>query len=195
MATDPNTPPSGLTFTATADDYGFVLDQMLNLASYAPAFNDYFGADEKWLQDAAGAWFLIHLDGITGRAMLRRWEGGAMVTDDDLVAELHRAYYDDPLARLVNPVSIAFSPPASNAPARVTVDPPDTFVGTLRVNVMVSDGSGSDQESFSVQVNAGAGQASPRRETTQLVDRAFEEFADFLALDEWGEVRSQAGNQ
>jgi hypothetical protein len=152
-ATDPDTPPAGLSFTATADDYGFVLDQMLNLASYQPHFDNYYGAGDKWLVDASGVWYLIHLDG-ANQAFLRRWDGGSNVTDDTLVAELHRVYYDDVATRLVTPVSIAFTPATSSIPAQVTIDPADTFVGTLRVNVTVSDGPHSASESFSVHVNA-----------------------------------------
>jgi hypothetical protein len=104
-----------------------------------------------------GAWYLIHLDGGTGRAMLRRWDGGSFITDDTLVADLHPAYYADPVGRLVNAVSMAFTPATTSVPAEVTIDPPDTFVGTLRVDVTVSDGSAMDLESFSVQVNAAGG--------------------------------------
>jgi hypothetical protein len=159
-ATDPDTPPAGLSFIATADDYGFLLDQMLNLASYHPNFDNYYGVGDKWLKDGSGVWYLIHLDAGTGRAYLRRWDGGALITDDTLVAELHPAYYADPVGRLVNTVSIAFSPATNSIPARVTIDPPDAFVGTLRVNVTVSDGPHSDAESFSVQVNASGGSTS-----------------------------------
>jgi hypothetical protein len=106
---DPNTPLADILYMTSANDYGFVLDQALSFVAYQSSFDNWGNLGEKWLKDAAGAWYIIHLDGASGKAMLRRWNGDAALADDPLVAELHRVYYDHPEARLVNPASIAWT--------------------------------------------------------------------------------------
>jgi hypothetical protein len=145
---DSDTPAAGLTYTASADDYGYVLDQTLSLVSYSPNFDNTYGAGEKWLQDSAGEWYLIHLDG-AGQAFLRKWDGGGNVTDGQLVAQLHRAYYDDPAGRLVFPASIASTLTAAGDPPLVTLDFTQLFPGehignAVALDVMEVDRRGGD---------------------------------------------------
>jgi hypothetical protein len=154
--TDPNTPLANLNYVTAADDYGFVLDQALALASYHPQYDNFSGLAEKWIVDSLGKWYFIHLDG-AGKALLRRWMEDAAPANDPLVAELHRVYYDDPASRLVNASSALFQPPAGGVPPQVTIDPVNTFVGTLWVDVTVTDGTSADTEEFPVTVNASGG--------------------------------------
>jgi hypothetical protein len=154
-AADPNLPLTGLSYTATANDYGYLLDQELALTLYVPLWDNWGGLHEKWILDANRAWYFIHLSG--GQAVLRRWDGDSNPADDTLVAQLHRAYYDDPAGRLVDPTSIAFTPATIGVSAEMTIDPPNAFVGTLLVSVTVNDETESDTQSFCVQVNAASG--------------------------------------
>jgi hypothetical protein len=185
--TDADTLPAGLNYTAAADDYGYVLDQALSLAQYAPVWDNSSGLQEKWIFDAAGKWYFIHLVG--NQAMLRRLDGDSNLSDDTLIAVLHRAYYDDPDARLVHPVSIAFTPTTTGgASPKVTIDPPDSFVGSLWVSVTVTDGTSSDTENFPVTVNASGGLtllggASSRPDYVNAVDQIFGDLSTLVEDD------------
>jgi hypothetical protein len=90
---------------------------------------------------------------------------------------------------LVNPVSIAFTPTTTGgASPKVTIDPPDTFVGSLWVSVTVSDGANSDTESFAVTVNASGGLilsegASSGLDYVQAVDHIFGDLSTLVDED------------
>jgi hypothetical protein len=155
--TDPDTPLANLNYVTTADDYGFVLDQALNFGAYHPEYDNWGGLGEKWILGAGAKWYIIRLDGATGRAHLRLWKEDGVLANDPLVAELHRVYYDDPISRLVLASPNFFQPPAGGVPPKVTIDPVNTFVGTLWVEVTVTDGTSADAEAFAVTVNASSG--------------------------------------
>jgi hypothetical protein len=149
-ATDPDTPLANLVYTAGLDDYGYVLKQQYGLTSESTGTYNWGGQQEKWFKSGT-TWYFILPSGA-----FYRWGGGTpaqLLSTGTLLAQLHTVYYTT-TSRLTAATSIAASAPVSGtAPAVLTVDPNDSFVGTLRYAVTVSDGNSSDTKNFLVTVN------------------------------------------
>lgn len=154
---DPDAAAASLVYTAGFEDQGYVLKQQHGFGAEATSsFNWSGNQQEKWFNKTVGAtvtWYFILPNGD-----FYQWGGGTkaqLITNStQLGPQLHTVYYTT-TTRLSSPTSIAASAAVNNSspPAVLTVDPPDTFIVTLRFDVSISDGAACNAKTFYVTVN------------------------------------------
>jgi hypothetical protein len=121
-----------VTYTAavkTAREMARELRDRLGLASYASQYDNCSGRGEKWLQDAAGAWFYVLSNGSVYRNAAGQAEG-----------VLDTAYYADPRQLFNLEAGGSTNVTVSVAGNRLTIDPAAGFSGKFSVLVTASDG-------------------------------------------------------
>jgi hypothetical protein len=148
------TNPAGLALSYSAgvpagDARAYQLKQDLGLLAAADYYTDAQGLQEKWLQGAGSAWYMILASG-----EVRRWGGtlAATMAASALVATLDSSYYVDP-SKLWN------AQPAAPATVAVTgnqlvIQPRAGFTGAFTVTVTLSDGITTSTRTFKVTVVA-----------------------------------------
>jgi subtilisin family serine protease len=143
-----------VTFTAralTPDAKLYQLDTQLQLAMYQGSYHtNIWGANEKWLVGAGGAWYGLLPDG-----RLYRWGGtfARTVTSANLVATLDPSVYAEP--RLLWDARPATTPPLTFSVVgnQLTVQRPASLTGVYVIEVTVSDGQASSKRTFMITLN------------------------------------------
>ncbi len=138
-----------LTFSAAARSGEYYLDQTLGLSFTGDLFLNYGGLEEKWLLGGdETTWYYLTPDGA-----FYEWHGGG-VLNRTWLAQLDPATYADPA--LLYDAQPSVVPPAvvSVAGNTVTVNPEAGFVGTISIEVSVSDGTLTDSQLVLVDVLA-----------------------------------------
>jgi cyclophilin family peptidyl-prolyl cis-trans isomerase len=118
------------------------LRQQLDLIPSTNYSTNWGGLNEKWIR-GSGSWFYILPDG-----RFFRWHGGSL-NDSTLIATLHRDHYVDPALLHTGPLD-QLSVGAGIDDVRLTITPPDGFLGTFEVIVTAVANGHSYSESFLV---------------------------------------------
>jgi|GEM_PF-1336949 len=94
-------------------------------------YDNWAGGNERWIQDSDGAWHYLLADG-----SLHRWEGSFETSVQ--LAQFDSSVYNDPMLLLdaqPSPVSV------SVVGDQLIVNRPEGFVGTVRLRILVFDGT------------------------------------------------------
>ena len=143
-ATDPN-PEDVLSFAVSVHTAEYYLDQTIGFNFTGDLSFNFGGLDEKWLLADHQTWYYLVPSGD-----LWHWKGGAL-SNADLITRVDSATYDDP-ARLYDAQPGGGPATATLSDNILTIDPDDGFVGFLRVDIVVSDGSFTDTQQMLITV-------------------------------------------
>jgi predicted outer membrane repeat protein len=145
-ATDAEGDP--LTYSAVADSQAHALKVKYGLHTDGNYYFNYGGQQDRWVMGSGGSWFFVLPDG-----SLYRWDGTSGQATGTLIANVGPAAYADPTV-LTN-AQPGQAPAAVSVSGNVlTITPSAGFVGTFTVTATVSDGHGTDSESFNVTVSS-----------------------------------------
>ncbi|MEZ6132265.1 MAG: hypothetical protein R3C59_26690 [Planctomycetaceae bacterium] len=129
--------------SATADSLAWYLDQKLGLKTNGNLFEDYFGANEKWILDADNDWYYI-----TETGGLYEWNGRGL--QGTLVATFDASFHADP-SRLYDAQRTTVPVQVNMANDQVTVTRSPGFDQPYVVTVTGNDGVDSVEASIMVE--------------------------------------------
>jgi RHS repeat-associated protein len=134
------------TYSASIETIGAHLDRTLHLKSHDPSLSS-SNRGEKWIEGESGYYYLLP----DGRLYQSGADARTIRDSDRLIAELGAELYASP-GKLTDPDR---GPPPATWEVRgaeLTVNPNDTFVGQLVVEVQAKNDSSMDSKSFVIRV-------------------------------------------
>lgn len=138
-----------VTVTTTADSLAWYMDQTLGLKSNGNYWQDYFGENEVWIQDADNKWYFI-----TETGGLFRWDGRKSTTGT-LIALLDDRYHADPDA-LINAERDSVPVQITSTMSELTVTRDAGFADPYVVTVTADDGQMTTSAQVMVDSMTGA---------------------------------------
>ena len=140
--------------------------------------NDHFnsrGHQARYFRGSGSAWHFILPNG-----EVYRWTGS--VLGSTLIGELDSSYHANvrSLTDAARPTTEAINVNLTWTDNRLTIDRPANFVGSFTVNVQVTDGAETAEQSFEVTVGSSATQSAASR-TLQSMSSAVDQIMSQLA--------------
>ena len=119
----------------------YQLDQQFDFHTTGNYYQDYHGAEERWIRGDGSDWFYLLPSGELGR-----WENS--FADSPIIAQLSPAVYENPqlLVNVVVPATV------SVVNHQLVIAPVDGFLGEFAVELTTTNGTTSQTQQFSVSV-------------------------------------------